>query len=213
MNIEQIVLYINKSISDDELQKLDKHIDSCDLCAEAIDGALIFSDFEAFKEINIKKRLVNIAYKLPLLKEIEQQKGQTNEKTYSLEELLGMFAVVPHYEPLLTEVHRSIATFESVAMKIIAPENGADCQDTITFPLNKEASDNFEIHIENNQEESVIETFFPKGKHAYTIDIQHLQIGCYYWKMIVEDESLAIGKFYIEKKLIPNGLENDTKAY
>ncbi|MGB1206029.1 MAG: hypothetical protein ACPG5B_10295 [Chitinophagales bacterium] len=208
MSIQQIVLYVNKTISDNELKTLDKHIDNCDLCAEAIDGALMFSDLEDLTEKNIKKRMANISNKLPFLEEMSFAKNTTTNKTYTLDELLAMFAVVPHYEPLLTEVHRSVASLGAVSMKIIAPENGADCLNTITFRLNKTAIDNFEIHIENNQEETVIETFFPEGKDTYTVDIQQLQVGCYYWKMIIEDESLAIGKFYIKKAMMPNDLKN-----
>ena len=207
MNIQQIILYVNQTISDDELQILDKHIDNCDLCADAFDGALVFSDLEKLNERNIKRRLANISQKMPFLQQSGHSEVKTDDDTYSLDDLLSMFATVPHYEPLLTEVHRSVASFEAIAMKIIAPKNGADCQDAITFRLNKIASDNFEIHIENNQEETVIETFFPQGNDTYTIDIQHLPMGCYYWKMIVEDESLAIGKFYIRKKMMPKNLK------
>ena len=191
------------------MQILNKHIDNCCLCAEAINGALIFSDLENLEEKNIKKCLANISHKLPFLQSKTHSELATNDLTYTLEELLSMFATVPHYEPLLTEVHRSAASLEAISMKIIAPENGADCQDTITFRLNKKAVGNFEIHIENNQEETVVETFFPQGKDAYTVDIQHLQAGCYYWKMIVEDESLAIGKFYIRNNMMPNNLKNN----
>ncbi len=205
LSVDLLMRYINKKLTPEELDYVEQHIDTCALCSNGIEGALLYLD-------NTKKLFLNmemmhrIGYRLDEKYDYystSRVKNTTNN-TYSLQELLDMFATVPHYDALLTEVHRSApSNSTSAPLVVLSPANESDCSDGLHLIFNKATQNDIEICIEDNEEEPVIEAIIAASSSKYELSTKNLRPGCYYWRLYLNNGDYLIGKFYIQKHFRP----------
>lgn len=118
---------------------------------------------------------------------------------YTLDQLIDLFRPVPNYEAALALAHRSDA------IQLLAPIQGIDCTDQkLTFQFEKKISQALEVQIENNRQQTILQTTIPTHQTDYTVDFANEQLhpGRYYWKLI-GSEGTIIGVFFIQKDKMP----------
>ena len=121
------------------------------------------------------------------------QSQKEGEKTYSLEELLEGFRVIPAYEKMITTALRSSQ------IEVLQPSNRVFCKThQLTFVLSKAVSIATSIRIENNQMNDLVNVVFPKGQTTLTVDLPKdlFSPGLYYWKLWNEKD-LVMGSFLV----------------
>lgn len=119
---------------------------------------------------------------------------------YTLEQLTQMFRPVPTYQLAINN------TLRAGAVSIEVPENGVDCsQGSITFERRPSMIEDYELLIENNDYDTLIEEDWEAGTQRLTIDLPESAFlpGRYYWKLIEDGEMVVIREFFVQKALMP----------
>ncbi|MGB0929474.1 MAG: hypothetical protein ACPGVB_01770 [Chitinophagales bacterium] len=129
-----------------------------------------------------------------ILKEAaSNQKKEEPQTTYSLEELLAEFRVVPAYEKMMAMVERG------GDLTVLQPSNKIICDNRkLTFLLEKPSTDDMFIRIENNQKRKLFSQQIAPNLTTFTIDLPEnlFSAGLYYWKLL-NSEEMVIGSFII----------------
>lgn len=216
LTLSQLIRYVEKKLSSEELNHVENILDNNPICNEALEGILLYVEQEGIDEAEIERLLEEIGTQSGLIKSNLIHHPDEQKGVYTLNELLDMFNTVEHYEPLLAEfTERSgavaFAADASVSqyqddLLVISPQTGEDCSDSICFILNRETQEELLLIIENNQEESLIETSFPADTDIHQISITHFRPGRYYWKLLLNDEDFIMGSFFVRKDLMPKNL-------
>ncbi len=114
-----------------------------------------------------------------------------------LNQLADAFLPVPQYENLLA------ARSRSQSLEVISPENEWNCQNGILqFELKKGNKHPLQLSIEGNRQNILNEQTIAAKTTRFEVDILHLEVGRYYWKLKTSKQ-LAMGSFFIRKDLMP----------
>ncbi len=133
--------------------------------------------------LDFKKALESAELDVYLEEEILQplQQNRGSETTYSLEELLADFQVVPAYEEMMLTEERG------EMIEVLEPINRFHCKNRVlTFTLKEALTSAFSLRIENNQMKAVFKQKFPTNSAAsFTITLPDdaFPPGLYYWKL------------------------------
>jgi len=208
LTLDLLIGYVNKTLTNTDVLEAEAIFDEHLIFSEALEGALLMTDdVQPFEQTYINDMLRNIDDKVYQI----QNRGNEHrnyiteaEQTYTLDELLNMFAVVEHYDAILTEVERSATAVDFTTFEVLAPLNGQDCSHSLQLVFSKAVAQDLEVWIENNQEEELLSALVPAGCTAFNIDTSSLSPGCYYWRIECNEEDFLLGKFYIRKDLMPN---------
>ncbi len=203
--------YLQKNLNEKALVDFLKRMDTDDIffqevLAEQIiqEGALGVhfkeivekSKNDASKDVAaFKKSLEAIELEVYLEEEILQsaQNDEEEETTYSLEELLADFQVVPSYEKMI------LTEMRSEQIKVIKPLNRFHCKNhQLTFVLKLASTVGTAIRIENNQMKALLKQKIGVGLTNFTIDLPPnlFPSGLYYWKLWNGD-GMVMGSFLI----------------
>ena len=142
----------------------------------------------------------------------ERRSNQTQEITYTLEELLDMFAPSPAYE---MEVVRSADAAHPDAKQnigLLKPENGEDCSEKLLIQLVQTYDFELNLVIKNNREKDVYRSILPPQTSQLSLNIQDMQLlpGRYYLKLSPKNRRLArqyqtaLKVFFVQKDLKPD---------
>ncbi|MFK7903782.1 MAG: hypothetical protein AB8B69_01595 [Chitinophagales bacterium] len=156
------------------------------------------------KKAALRKQFNNIEVKL----QRETSEGMTtlmnkikdsvkNHIDYSIDQLAGLFAPVPHYQPILAQVQRG-GDFE-----VLKPEKGADCwSDGLFFEFSNGLEEALELSIENNQSDELYSGEIPAHSIYFNPQFSSKDHppGRYYWKVTSDNETI-MGDFFIGKDL------------
>ena len=144
----------------------------------------------------------------------EEPATETEEPTYTLKELLDMFAPLPLFEEAIsTAQHRDFLS-ES-ALQVSSPPNGTDFDQTFELRLKKRGEDPLKIRMFNNKEEEVLQATLPANQVRFTLDITHLKPGRYYWELTADVRDrrkkraygVILRSFFIQKKWMPSNID------
>lgn len=125
------------------------------------------------------------------------------QPTYSLDELLSLFAAVPHYEAALAYTERG-ATHQHLLM----PQNGANfaAADDLVLQWDSPITEALVWILENNQEDELMRLSVPALVQQYRIALPTLSVGRYYFKLIGEHSGMYVGMFFVDKHLMDEHL-------
>ena len=197
LTIDELMGYVHQTCSDEAIETIEWKLHASALNQAALEGALLMAnemDLDPQTMLNFKDEL---AFKAGLHNNIE-------EPTYTLEELLAMFEPVEHYDAMLEVVERSAPTLLPMPIHVLSPQNETNCYNTIIFELDRPAPQDLTLIIENNQEDELIENVFPAHAATYRQLLTGFAPGCYYWKLILDEDNMLMGKFYVRKDLMPH---------
>lgn len=126
-------------------------------------------------------------------------KEASNEETFSLDDILAMFAPIEHYESALT--HADLRAAGSI---LLQPQNGINFlpNDTLNFVWATALNEPITLSIENNQEDVVLEATIEAGTERYSLDLPNLPAGRYYFKLQGQSSGVYIGMFFVNKELL-----------
>jgi len=194
-------------MTDKELEQIDNYLNG------ALAGQILHSFEErlaqdkAFYAVVLAQQHINEVLEdkhllefMQILQDVETAyKAKNAIITYTLDELLSMFAKVDDYEEELTVIYRSVNNRVSLA----EPQNGIDVS------LQKSISENIKLVIENSEEDKIGNYIFPANTKKLNVDTQDFLPGRYYWKLISTQKSFHTiwGFFFVRKDLMPQQLQ------
>lgn len=129
--------------------------------------------------------------------------AEIKELGYTIDQFLQLFTPVPNYTTAIA------ATTRGSNFSLLSPENDADCSEGfIRFHFGEALNKEIEILIEDNQYDILIEEEVSVGQTEIVLNlpVSEFKAGRYYWKIIADDELMAIRTFFVRKDLI-EGLE------
>ncbi len=114
-----------------------------------------------------------------------------------MEQYAANFTESPHLESMLQQAARASA----YSIRIISPAAGENFKGAIGFRWKiekdgKEFASPVDLKILNNKEALVHAVSVQEGQYDFT---QKLSPGLYYWTLEVQDETLFLGKFFVNK--------------
>lgn len=198
-HFEQIQAALSGKLSATEQQTYDERLRADQEFAE-----------QAFLQHQLKQTLTNKAFDnfRSTLMRIETEyhelglwhtKEAHNEKTFSFDDILAMFAPVEHYEAALA--HADLRAAGSI---LLEPPNGSNFlpNDTLGFVWATALNEPITLSIENNQEDVVLEATIEAGTERYSLDLPNLPAGRYYFKLHGQNSGIYIGMFFVNKELL-----------
>lgn len=195
LTTDELLNYINQTCSDSDIDLIEDKLANNELYQAALEGALFMADTDDLTTQTLANLQNELAFRTGF--------SINQEPTYSLAELLAMFEPVEHYDALLAEVERSAAAPVSPPVHVLLPQNDINCYHTIVFELDRPTPTDLILIIENNQEDELIESVFPAHTQQYRQSLSGFAPGCYYWKLMLDEDNMLIGKFYVRKELMP----------
>lgn len=159
-----------------------------------IDENMMYNDFDEF-ESDIDQEIF----------------GQGDQETYSLEELLALFAPAKTMENIvLLEGNTRSTSAENIEehkLQVKLPDNEANFDESLNIELQTPLNIPLHLIIINNQEERVLEQIIPANISAFEVSLKGCSPGRYYWKLyakIMPDTSSNIVRvFFIKRHLDP----------
>ncbi len=139
---------------------------------------------------------------------------QIEPPTYTLSELLEMFAPINELEEVATT--RSAASVAGEAAPktletiVVLPENGVNCHDTLFFDLAEPIASPLLCYIYNNKREQLLAQNIAANEVSFDLALS-LPPGRYYWELkptnraIFQQLGSAIGMFFVHEELMPQG--------
>ncbi len=198
-DLQQIERYLAGELKDRELQNFEARLNTDQ---EFYDSVL------AQQHINNALNDKGLWSFMKILKKVEANfytKKNQQQPTYSLQQLLQFFGIVPDYEREIANqfTTRAITKSSSHQPKLLTPQNGIDCSNKLTFTLQTKAVEPLTLVIENSQEDEVGQYHFSAQTASLEVDIQHFLPGRYYWKLFGDTVDTIWGFFFIHKDLMP----------
>lgn len=203
-NHHTIDAYLKGRLKGEELTGFEEVLQKDTVLQEAVGLQRdIMMGVQASVRNSLKKKLKQFHQQLPKQQEAINAAINSNEQSYTLEELLDMFKVVSHYEAAIEQANLAMAA-RSSRLEVIRPANQADCTHDLTFELSKAVSEVLHLTIEDSEEDEVYEGKFPLNTTVFTpIFDKALLPGRYYWKLMGSTYETTIGTFFIHKELKP----------
>lgn len=193
MNSNIIEQYLNGSLSPEDLQAFEAQLATDTTLSEAVFFQKILQ--QTAQQYNQVRQVAQT------LANLRQQRTDIAGNSYTLEELLAMFAPSSYYEEELALTRSG----SNSSVQFLKPLPDADCLHTLTIEFATALLNPATVWVENNLEETVIsEQTIAASNTAYSLDIGHLKPGRYYWKLTYGEDTF-IGGFYIQKSLMPPG--------
>lgn len=131
--------------------------------------------------------------------------------TYTLEELLQMFAPIEELEEAASMRASAIeadSANKNLQAMVVLPENGINCHDTLFFDLAEPIASSLLCRIYNNKREQLHEYPIAAGIVSFEVPLL-LTPGRYYWELKPNDRLVfrqlgaAVGMFFVHEELMP----------
>ncbi len=191
MNPHIIEQYLNGTLNAEDLRDFEAQLAADTTLAEAVFfQKLLQQTAQQYNQVEqVTQTLTNLS----------KQRMDVAGNTYTLDELLGMFAPSAYYEEELA-LTRSGSTS---SIQLTKPLPDADCLHILEIEFATSLPKPAAIWVENNLEETVIaEQNIASTNTEYTLDITLLKPGRYYLKVSIDDDTFIRG-FYVQKNLMP----------
>ena len=203
-HIDRIQKYLQGELSANEMNDMDSNIAQDALLAkEVADYQFLIEGIEAIGASNFETKVTSWEQKYKL-NSSDFEEGITKQETYSLEELLGMFQPVGAYEKRISK--ELVGTRSMGTLKVLKPENGADCGGQLVFELEGSVNEVLKLIIENNEEDEVLKQNIAANTTSFSIDLKNLKPGRYYWKLRSKKYGMILRSFFVQKNLMPPNL-------
>ncbi len=198
-------------------------MDFFDKIQDYINGSLSVEDRKAFEaELQTNEDLAEILENYSVIDQVldyliqEDVRKQLDkipkpQPTYTLEELLEMFAVSEVYEDMVEATYRGQQKQAEVQLIVLQPKNKINCQTELKFELEMPVPFKLNLSILHQKENIVLEQEIAANTKYFVVNVSKLKPGRYYWHLAPADSEIeelqAICRiFFVRKDLEPTQL-------
>ena len=134
---------------------------------------------------------------------------QKPDLTFTLEELLLLFAPNSAYESLLQDTTRAASAAQGFNVQLLSPSLGEDGTEGVLFQLKTGIPHNLIVTVVDNQGETLFISPWPAQTLEILVDTDFIDVGRYYWYLEATDGTPLYGDvkgmFFVNKMLNPYG--------